>query len=207
MWSPDEVLEILNRLGVTHVTGVPDSTLGPWFDAIRASMAIPGLMTPKVIDGKTLVDGGLLNPLPGAPTYLDGTQFTIPLPASIASVPVEIEFPLCVSGGGGCTLPDAGVPDAGAPADGGVGTPDAIPSDAATSDPGTAGSDGTGASAGTGGGAGGAGRRPGRDEGTSADGGGCSAMHSPERPLGGLLVLGLVLLLLRRRSSQLTAPH
>jgi len=50
---------------------------GDLFDAIRASMAIPGLMTPKEIDGKTLVDGGLLNPLPGAPTYLDGTQFTI----------------------------------------------------------------------------------------------------------------------------------
>ena len=50
---------------------------GNLFDAIRASMAIPGLMTPKEIDGKTLVDGGLLNPLPGAPTYLDGTQFTI----------------------------------------------------------------------------------------------------------------------------------
>ena len=44
---------------------------GDLFDAIRASMAIPGLMTPKEIDGKTLVDGGLLNPLPGAPTYLD----------------------------------------------------------------------------------------------------------------------------------------
>ena len=52
-------------------------TRGDLFAAIRASMAIPGLMTPKEIDGKTLVDGGLLNPLPGAPTYLDGTQFTI----------------------------------------------------------------------------------------------------------------------------------
>ncbi len=50
---------------------------GNLLDAIRASTAIPGLMTPKEIDGKTLVDGGLLNPLPGAPTYLDGTQFTI----------------------------------------------------------------------------------------------------------------------------------
>jgi NTE family protein len=50
---------------------------GNLLDAIRASTAIPGLMTPKEIDGKTLVDGGLLNPLPGVPTYLDGTQFTI----------------------------------------------------------------------------------------------------------------------------------
>jgi len=50
---------------------------GNLFDAVRASMAIPGLFTPKKIDGKTLVDGGLLNPLPGAPAYIDGTHFTI----------------------------------------------------------------------------------------------------------------------------------
>ena len=63
---------------------------GDLFDAIRASMAIPGLMTPKEIDGKTLVDGGLLNPLPGAPTYLDGTQFTIAV--SLAGREVDEPF-------------------------------------------------------------------------------------------------------------------
>ncbi|MBW2495125.1 MAG: patatin-like phospholipase family protein [Deltaproteobacteria bacterium] len=63
---------------------------GDLFDAIRASMAIPGLMTPKEIDGKTLVDGGLLNPLPGAPTYLDGTQFTIAI--SLAGRDVDQPF-------------------------------------------------------------------------------------------------------------------
>ena len=65
-------------------------TRGDLFDAIRASMAIPGLMTPKEIDGKTLVDGGLLNPLPGAPTYLDGTQFTIAV--SLAGRDVDEPF-------------------------------------------------------------------------------------------------------------------
>lgn len=65
-------------------------TRGDLFDAIRASMAIPGLMTPKIIDGKTLVDGGLLNPLPGAPTYLDGTQFTIAI--SLAGRDVDEPF-------------------------------------------------------------------------------------------------------------------
>ncbi len=65
-------------------------TKGDLFDAIRASMAIPGLMTPKEIDGKTLVDGGLLNPLPGAPTYLDGTQFTIAI--SLAGRDVDEPF-------------------------------------------------------------------------------------------------------------------
>lgn len=65
-------------------------TKGDLFDAIRASMAIPGLMAPKEIDGKTLVDGGLLNPLPGAPTYLDGTQFTIAI--SLAGRDVDQPF-------------------------------------------------------------------------------------------------------------------
>lgn len=65
-------------------------TRGNLFDAIRASMAIPGLVTPMEIDGKTLVDGGLLNPLPGAPTYLDGTQFNIAV--SLAGRDVEEPF-------------------------------------------------------------------------------------------------------------------
>jgi NTE family protein len=37
---------------------------GPLFDAIRASIAIPSLFTPVRRAGHTLVDGGLLNPLP-----------------------------------------------------------------------------------------------------------------------------------------------
>lgn len=41
---------------------------GPLFDAIRASIAIPGLFTPHVYHGRTLVDGGILNPVPIAPT-------------------------------------------------------------------------------------------------------------------------------------------
>jgi len=33
-------------------------------EALRASMAVPGLLTPKQIDGRWLVDGGVVNPLP-----------------------------------------------------------------------------------------------------------------------------------------------
>ncbi|MFA6954797.1 MAG: patatin-like phospholipase family protein [Thermoanaerobaculia bacterium] len=33
-------------------------------DAVRASAAIPGLLTPVTIDGKMLVDGGIVNPIP-----------------------------------------------------------------------------------------------------------------------------------------------
>jgi NTE family protein len=37
---------------------------GPLFDAIRASIAIPMVFTPHVVDGRELVDGGLLAPVP-----------------------------------------------------------------------------------------------------------------------------------------------
>ena len=37
---------------------------GPVFDAVRASIALPGLLTPVVRDGRVLVDGGLVNPVP-----------------------------------------------------------------------------------------------------------------------------------------------
>jgi len=50
---------------------------GSLFDAMRASMAIPGVFTPKKINGQVLVDGGLLNPLPSAPATSDGTDITI----------------------------------------------------------------------------------------------------------------------------------
>jgi NTE family protein len=50
---------------------------GRLFDAIRASIAIPGIFTPHNYRGRTLVDGGLLNPVPVAPTLRCVTDFTI----------------------------------------------------------------------------------------------------------------------------------
>lgn len=41
---------------------------GPLDKAIRASVAIPSVVTPLVLDGRVLVDGALLNPLPIIPT-------------------------------------------------------------------------------------------------------------------------------------------
>lgn len=41
---------------------------GPLHQAIRASVAIPSLLTPVLHNGRVLVDGGLLNPLPIIPT-------------------------------------------------------------------------------------------------------------------------------------------
>ena len=37
---------------------------GPVIDAVRASIALPGLLTPVLQDGRLLVDGGLVNPVP-----------------------------------------------------------------------------------------------------------------------------------------------
>jgi NTE family protein len=37
---------------------------GPVWDAVRASIALPGIITPAYRDGQWLVDGGLVNPVP-----------------------------------------------------------------------------------------------------------------------------------------------
>ncbi len=46
-------------------------------DAIRASIAIPTLFTPKQLNGKTLFDGGILNPVPIVPTISEFTDLII----------------------------------------------------------------------------------------------------------------------------------
>ena len=50
---------------------------GPLFDAIRASIAFPTVFSAMTYNGRTLVDGGLLNPVPIAPTLHDHTDLTI----------------------------------------------------------------------------------------------------------------------------------
>jgi len=50
---------------------------GSLFDAIRASIAIPTVFRPHRYEGRVLVDGGLLNPVPITPTLRDLTDCTI----------------------------------------------------------------------------------------------------------------------------------
>lgn len=50
---------------------------GSLFEAIRSSIAIPGLFTPHRYRGRTLVDGGILNPIPVAPTLRCLTDRTV----------------------------------------------------------------------------------------------------------------------------------
>ncbi|MCP4396433.1 MAG: serine protease [bacterium] len=50
---------------------------GPLFDAIRASISLPFFFTPFQYYGVNLIDGGVLNPVPIAPTFKDLTDLTI----------------------------------------------------------------------------------------------------------------------------------
>ncbi len=50
---------------------------GDLLDAIRASVAIPTVLTPKKIGDQYLVDGGILNPLPTMPLLANYSDYTI----------------------------------------------------------------------------------------------------------------------------------
>lgn len=50
---------------------------GRLFDAIRASISLPLFFTPFNYKGVELIDGGVLNPVPIAPTFSDSTDFTL----------------------------------------------------------------------------------------------------------------------------------
>ena len=67
---------------------------GDLWDAVRASIAIPGIFTPHRVDGRDLVDGGLLAPLPIAATRLSGAHRLIAVdmnswPVSPPGMPAE----------------------------------------------------------------------------------------------------------------------
>ncbi|WP_300668543.1 patatin-like phospholipase family protein [Desulfoluna sp.] len=50
---------------------------GSLFDAIRASGSIPFFLTPVRLNGVELIDGGVLNPVPIAPTFGDATEMIL----------------------------------------------------------------------------------------------------------------------------------
>ena len=61
---------------------------GSLFDAIRASIAIPTIFRPHRYQGRLLVDGGLLNPLPVSPTLRDLTDATIAVDVNAPAEPL-----------------------------------------------------------------------------------------------------------------------
>ena len=60
---------------------------GSLFAAIRASISLPLLLTPVTHNDSVLVDGGVLNPVPIAPTMNDQTDFT--LAVNLAGLPAD----------------------------------------------------------------------------------------------------------------------
>jgi NTE family protein len=69
---PEAVPETFEQLAIPltvvatdlYGRGEMDYATGPLRPAVAASLALPGLLQPVVIDGRILVDGGALNPLP-----------------------------------------------------------------------------------------------------------------------------------------------
>jgi NTE family protein len=89
---------------------------GSLFEAIRASIAIPTVFRPHHYQGRMLVDGGLLNPVPITPTLRDLTDCTIAVDVNAPAEslggdgggdksPVDATF-----GSTTATLPPAGAP-------------------------------------------------------------------------------------------------
>lgn len=78
----DRMIEDLQK-GFTAVATSIDEQREVWlnkgslFRAIRASSAVPSVFRPVRVDGRSLVDGGLINPIPIAPTLNDATDLTI----------------------------------------------------------------------------------------------------------------------------------
>ena len=64
---------------------------GPVDEAIRASIAIPGVIAPHVVDGRLLADGGILDPLPMAPIAAVNADLTIAVSLSGSEVGGEQE--------------------------------------------------------------------------------------------------------------------
>ncbi len=55
---------------------------GPLDEAIRASIAIPGVIAPHLLDGRILADGGILDPLPIAPISAANADLTVAVSVS-----------------------------------------------------------------------------------------------------------------------------
>jgi NTE family protein len=68
---------------------------GRLFDAIRASISLPLFFTPFDYRGTLLIDGGVLNPVPIAPTFGDNTDLTIAI--NLGGPPAKIHQQLTTS--------------------------------------------------------------------------------------------------------------
>lgn len=69
-------------------------TRGPLQAAIRASVGIPGLVTPIMVNGRLLVDGGVLNPVPMEPVIAADADFTMAISLSGPKKQSEVLTPV-----------------------------------------------------------------------------------------------------------------
>lgn len=68
---------------------------GPLFDAIRASIAVPMVFAPVRRGHQLLLDGGVLNPLPIAPTLTDDTGLSVAVDVNgMDQRPLNVRMPI-----------------------------------------------------------------------------------------------------------------
>ena len=80
LFWPDSVPDRFEQLSIPFVACATDYHLqaevlldkGPLTPAVAASLAIPGLVRPVLLDGRVLIDGGAINPLPYEPLLRPG---------------------------------------------------------------------------------------------------------------------------------------
>ena len=94
LFKGEKIIDVLNEIikdrkiedlpiGYTAVaTDILDQkeiwlTNGSLFEAIRASIAVPMIFSPVQYQDRLLVDGGIINPIPIAPTLNNDTELTI----------------------------------------------------------------------------------------------------------------------------------
>ena len=65
---------------------------GPLIDAVAASMAIPFLFRPVIVDGRPMVDGGVVNPLPFEHAVVEG-GFTVAVDLVLRHVGEPLRIP------------------------------------------------------------------------------------------------------------------
>ena len=66
---------------------------GPLASAIRASIAIPGVITPVEMNGRLLADGGLMNPIPIEPMASSSADLTVAISLQGARTSRELSSP------------------------------------------------------------------------------------------------------------------
>ncbi|MBE0454712.1 MAG: patatin-like phospholipase family protein [Roseovarius sp.] len=79
------------------------ATAGDLTEAVRASIAVPGIVTPVRSNGRILVDGGLVNPVPVSVTRAMGADLVIAVDLNHDIVSGRLSHPVAHANGNGHT--------------------------------------------------------------------------------------------------------